>query len=180
MLWIICDRQKQTSWLSHNVLYIADNLSILPGINLNLSLLSNNHHRTKLLHILGLWDTPATCSYMLHDSCSVWWTCWQLMISFWPQANYAILRTSHFLSLSSSSPIPQRQIMDIPPHQAGSSRTKFTRLAGASSNMSLIGTQQQWRQLLVHHDAANAATRHMTQDAHLEIVGKSGSTTNMK
>jgi hypothetical protein len=29
--------------------------------------------------------------------------------------------------------------------------------------------------MLVHHDAANVATKHMTQDAHLKIIRKTGS-----
>jgi len=46
--------------------------------------------------------------------------------------------------------------------------------------MSLIGTQQDRRHQWVRRDAANAATKSMTQDAHLKIVGKTGSITNRK
>jgi len=34
--------------------------------------------------------------------------------------------------------------------------------------------------MLVHRKAANAAIKHMTQDAHLQIVRKSGSSKNKK
>ena len=39
------------------------------------------------------------------------------------------------------------------------------------SNMAMIGILQEHRHQLVHSDAANAATEHLTQDAHLQIVG---------
>jgi len=53
-------------------------------------------------------------------------------------------------------------------------------MAAASSNTSLIGTQQQHSHQLVHHDAANAATKNMTQDANLKIICKTASSTNQK
>jgi len=68
--------------------------------------------------------------------------------------------------------------MDAQPHQQGESGSKSSRLAGAASNTSLIGTQQECRQQLVHHDFANAASRNMTQDAYLKIVHKTGSSKN--
>jgi hypothetical protein len=46
--------------------------------------------------------------------------------------------------------------------------------------MDLLGTQQERRHKLVHHDAADAATKHMTQDAHLKIVHKTASRRNNK
>ena len=46
--------------------------------------------------------------------------------------------------------------------------------------MDLPGTQQERRHKLDHRDAANAATKHMTQDAHLKIVRKTGSRKNNK
>jgi hypothetical protein len=57
---------------------------------------------------------------------------------------------------------------------------KTGQFAGAWSNTSLIGTQPEYRLQLVHREAANAATKHITDDAHLKIVRKSGSSTNMK
>jgi hypothetical protein len=51
---------------------------------------------------------------------------------------------------------------------------------GATSHTGPIGTQEERRHKLVHRDAANAPTRHMTQDAHLKIVRKTGSSKNKK
>jgi hypothetical protein len=48
-------------------------------------------------------------------------------------------------------------------------------LAGATSNTELVSTQQEHRHKIVQCDAANVATKNMTQDAHLKIVRKSGS-----
>jgi len=53
-------------------------------------------------------------------------------------------------------------------------------LAGVTSNTEILGTQQECRHKFVHRDAANAATNHMTQDAHLKIVCKTGSRRNKK
>jgi hypothetical protein len=68
--------------------------------------------------------------------------------------------------------------MDTQPPQPGPSGSKSGQLADASSNMSLIGTQQECKDQLVHHEAADAATKHMTKDAHLEIVRITASSTN--
>ena len=62
----------------------------------------------------------------------------------------------------------------------GESRLNSGRLAGATSNTGILGTQQEHRHKLVHRDATNAATKHMTQDAHLKIVHKTGSHNNKK
>jgi hypothetical protein len=53
-------------------------------------------------------------------------------------------------------------------------------LAGSTSNTELRGTHQERRHKLVHRDAVNVATKHMTQDAHLKIVRKTGSSKNNK
>jgi hypothetical protein len=53
-------------------------------------------------------------------------------------------------------------------------------LAGAASDMELLGTPQVRRHKLVHRDAANVATLHMTDDAHRNIVRKTGSSKNEK
>jgi len=70
--------------------------------------------------------------------------------------------------------------MDTQPPPAGESGSNAGRLAGATSNTELLGTQQERRHKLVHRDAANVATKHMTQDAHLKIVRKTGSSKNKK
>jgi hypothetical protein len=69
--------------------------------------------------------------------------------------------------------------MNTQPPQPGPSGSKSGQLADALSNMSLIGTQQERRHQLAHREAADAATKHMTKDAHLNIVCKTGSSTNM-
>jgi len=68
--------------------------------------------------------------------------------------------------------------MDIQPPPEDESGSNTGRLAGASSNTELLVTQQEHRHMSVHHDAANVATKHMTQDAHLKIVRKTGSSKN--
>jgi hypothetical protein len=70
--------------------------------------------------------------------------------------------------------------MDTQPPPAGESGSNTGRLAGATSNTELLGTQQKRRHKLVHSDTANAANKHMTQDAHLKIVCKTGSSKNKK
>jgi len=70
--------------------------------------------------------------------------------------------------------------MDTQPPLAGESGSNTGKLAGATSNTELLGTQQERRHKLVHRDAANVATKHMTHDAHLKIVRKTGSSKNKK
>jgi hypothetical protein len=70
--------------------------------------------------------------------------------------------------------------MDTQPPPVGETGSHTGRLAGATSNPELLGTQQERRHKLVHRDAANVATTHMTQDAHLKIVRKAGSSKNKK
>jgi hypothetical protein len=53
-------------------------------------------------------------------------------------------------------------------------------MAGATSNTDILGTQQELRHKLVHRHAAPGATKYMTQDAHLKIVRKTGSSKNKK
>jgi hypothetical protein len=70
--------------------------------------------------------------------------------------------------------------MDTQPPQPGPSGSKSGRLTAASSNPSLIGTLQERRHQLVHCEAADATTKHITQDAHLQIVRKTGNSTTKK
>jgi len=70
--------------------------------------------------------------------------------------------------------------MDTQPAQPGESASKPSRFVGTTSLTLLIGTQQERRHLLVHQDTANAANKHMTQDAHLKIIHKTASSKNMK
>jgi hypothetical protein len=68
--------------------------------------------------------------------------------------------------------------MDTQPPLPGESGSHTGILAGATSEF--LGTQQESRYNLVHRDAANAATKHMTQDAHFKIVRRTGSSKNKK
>jgi hypothetical protein len=71
-------------------------------------------------------------------------------------------------------------MMDTQPPPPGESGSNTGRLAGATSNPDMLGTQQERKHKLVHRNAANVATTHMTQDAHLKIVHKTGSSKNKK
>jgi len=70
--------------------------------------------------------------------------------------------------------------MDTQPPQQGESESDSSLLLGATSNTSLIGTQPERRHQLVHSDAANVASKDMTQNAHLKIVRKTGRGKNQK
>jgi len=70
--------------------------------------------------------------------------------------------------------------MDTQPSPPGESGSNTGRLAGATSNTEIVGTQPGRRRKVVHRDAANAATKHMTQHAHLKIVRNTGSRKNNK
>jgi len=70
--------------------------------------------------------------------------------------------------------------MDAQPPPSGESGSNTGRLAGATSNTDILGTPQERRHKLVHRDTANAATKHMTQDACLKIVRKTGGRKNKK
>jgi len=64
--------------------------------------------------------------------------------------------------------------MNTQPPLAGESGSNTGRLAGATSSTELLGTQQERRHMLVHRNAANVATKHMTQDSHFKILRKTG------
>jgi hypothetical protein len=66
------------------------------------------------------------------------------------------------------------------PPLPGESGSNTGRLAGATTNADILHTQQEHKHKLLHRDAADAATKHMTQDAHLKIVRKTGSRRNKK
>jgi len=70
--------------------------------------------------------------------------------------------------------------MDAQPPPPGEGGSNTSRLADATSPTDILGTQSERRQKLVHHDATDAATKHMTQDAHLTIVRRTGSRRNKK
>ena len=64
--------------------------------------------------------------------------------------------------------------------QTAESGSESSETMGGSFNASHESTQQQPRHLAVHREAANVATENMTQDAHWNIVRKTGSSTNKK
>jgi hypothetical protein len=70
--------------------------------------------------------------------------------------------------------------VDTQPPPPGESGSNTGRLAGATSNTEFLGTQQERRHKLVHRNASNVATKHMTREAHLKIVRKTGSSKNKK
>jgi len=70
--------------------------------------------------------------------------------------------------------------MDTQPPPPGESGLNPGRMAGATTYTDIQGIQQEHRQKLVHRDAAGAATKQMTQDAHLKIVRKTGSRRNKR
>ena len=70
--------------------------------------------------------------------------------------------------------------MDTQPPPPGESGSNTGRLADATTNTDILGTQQECRHKLVHHDAADAAPKNMTQDAHVKIVRKTASRRNKK
>jgi len=64
--------------------------------------------------------------------------------------------------------------------QPAASRSESSRTTGALSNVPPAQMQQQCRHDLTHYDAANAATTIATEDRKSKIVGKTGSSNNIK
>jgi len=64
--------------------------------------------------------------------------------------------------------------MDTQTPQPGETGSESSRPTDVSFNLSLIDTQQERRYEFVHCDAAIAATKNITQDAHLKIYCKTG------
>jgi len=176
---IFWDNHHDTSFPSMNVLFTTDNCEILAVVHLHLPLEANNQHQTHAPEIVGRWETPATFSHPQQDSSWVECTRRLLLIPFWLEANFIFLRTSHLFSLSSSSPIPLHQFMAKQTPQPSESGSESSRLTGFASNASLAGAQQRPRHQWVHHDAANTATKNITEDAHLKTVRNTRSSKNM-
>jgi len=70
--------------------------------------------------------------------------------------------------------------MDTQPPPPGERGSNTGRSVRTTSNTEIHGTPQERRHKLVHRNAANAGITHMTQDAHLKIVRKTGSSKNKK
>jgi hypothetical protein len=70
--------------------------------------------------------------------------------------------------------------MDTQPTPPGNSESNTGQLVGTISNTEILGTQQECRHRLVHRNATYAVTQHVTQNANLKIVRKTGSRKNKK
>jgi hypothetical protein len=62
----------------------------------------------------------------------------------------------------------------------GESGSNTGRLVGVTTSTEILGTQPERKHKFVYGDAANAATKHMTQGAHLKNFHKTGSSKNKK
>jgi len=175
---ILWEKYQQTSFPSFNFLYMSDHFVISAVVYRNLSLVTKRQCSTYILHIAGRWKISATRGHTQQDSSWVSGPSWLLLMPSWHEAKYIVLRTSHFFLLSSSSHIPHQHIMDTQPPKQEESGFKSSWVPGATLHTSVIGTPQECRCLLVHPDAANTATRTNTQDAHLTIVRRTGSSKN--
>jgi hypothetical protein len=71
-------------------------------------------------------------------------------------------------------------MMDIKSSLPGECGTNTGRFAGATTNPQILGTQQERRDKLVHRDAANAANKYISQDAHLKMVHQTENSKNTK
>jgi len=174
------DKYRHMFFPSKNILILLINLDILAAVHLNLSWWTNNDHLTDLLQIAGWLLTPATCSIVLHDSFRVDRTNWLLVFPFWLHADDIFVRTSHFITWSSSSLLPPQRIVASQTPLQGMSRFDSSRKTCAWSNAPLSETQQKRRHWLVHHNAADTATGIRTYNANSKILQKTGSTKNEK
>jgi len=107
------DKHQQTSFPMKNVLFISHKHEISTGVHCDLSLLTNTQHQTDLVQIAGRLATRTSGSYAQQDSSCVEWASrllpmpFSLKLTIYSsrlQCHYVILflRTSHFVSLSSS------------------------------------------------------------------------------
>jgi len=70
--------------------------------------------------------------------------------------------------------------MDTQRQQPGETKSKSSQNNGVLSDTSHNGVHQESRHQFVHRDAAIAATKHITQDACLIIIPKTGTSKNIK
>jgi len=107
----------------------------------------------------GWLETHATCSYLQRDSACAECASWLLLIPFWLAANYILMRTSHFSSLSSSIELPtcfcyHRHFTSTPPNH-GSTYT--------STRCEWISIKQNKAHIIQHATCWDPTT---TQTAH--------------
>ena len=162
--------------------------SILYQLNMRYQLLftsmypckrTNKQHRTDLLQIAGLLESPATCSYMQPDITWVECASWLSFIPLWLVAYYIFRRTFHF-ALSSFSPFPQQRVMAPQTPQPSLIESEWSQTTGTLLNAHRAEEQQQCRQQLVHHDSAIAASGNNPQDTHFKMVRHTGRSYNRK
>jgi len=167
------DKHQQTSLPSKNVLCISHKHLISAVFHLHLSLRTHTQPWANLLQLAGPLETRATCSYPQQDISFVERASWLFCIPFWHEDNYIVLRTSHFISLSTSqdfplllviiiSLLPRQQIMAAQTLQQGGSESESSRTTSASSNTPPAVNQLQSRNHFVHRDTPNAATEDIT------------------
>jgi len=172
------EKHQQTSFRSMSVVCIYIKPEISTVFHHNVSRWTVKQHRTDLLRISRPLEPPPTCCYTQWDLSRVEHSSWLSLIPFWLEANCILFKTSHLFSLSSSKPFPQQQDMAPRIPQHGASGSELSPTTGASFNEPPAKRKQQCRYELVHHDAANAATDHVTQDAHWKRVHRNGSSRN--
>jgi len=145
-----------------NCLFASKKCYISADVHINISLTTNTQHQTDLSKLMQWMDTTSTCRFAQQHLLWVDHAKWLLVIPFWLEAFYTLLRAFHFTSLSSFSPIPQQQIMAAQSPQLGQRGAESNAMTDGSSNSSLDGPLEQCRHKVVHHDTADAATAPMT------------------
>ena len=104
-------KHHQTSFRLKFVLSISIKLVISAVVHLNIYRYTSKQHPTNLLQIVGSSESPAACSYTQMAFSWVKRASWLSLILLRLESNYIFLITSHFFSLSSSSLLPQLQVM---------------------------------------------------------------------
>ena len=100
------DNHQQTSFPMKNGPFVPPNDDISPVVHLYLSLQTHTHHCADWVQIAWQWAICLTCSYAQQNSSCVELPSWLLQMPFCLEANNIFLRSSHFISLSSSSGPP--------------------------------------------------------------------------
>jgi len=89
-----------------NVPFLSLKNEISAVVHCDSSLQTTTQHRTDLVQIAWWLAIHAIGSYAQQDSSCVEQASWLLRMPFWLEANYIFLRSSHFISLCSSSGLP--------------------------------------------------------------------------
>jgi len=102
------EKHQQMSFPAKNVAILSPKTEISAVVHLEFSLQTKTQHRTGLVQIAWRLAIRATSSYAQQDSSCVEQASLLLRMPFWLEANYIFLRSSHFISLSSSSLLPAK------------------------------------------------------------------------